>query len=245
MAASKRRPGGARPDGPLLTREEILKTAVELTREVGLDGLSMRKLGDRLGVTSMAIYWYFRNKEELVAAITDAVLRLVEPPALEDGDWKHRIATAARRMHDVLVEYPGIGDELLAYQNFPPSAVPLLDRTMEILREAGFSAERSTMLVAILSSYVISRAHFEAYRRLAAGDSDTAREVRDRIVDGWRRLGDAVDPANAPYAAEYIDMFAKTETAENAFEEGLALLLSAMEAELETTLRTAPRSRGG
>ena len=106
-APQRRKPGGARPDGPLLEREQIVKAALELTRRHGLDGMSMRKLGQELGVTSMAIYWYFKGRDELVEAITDSVLGAIELPEADDQPWMERLRLFARAVHDGPRRLPG------------------------------------------------------------------------------------------------------------------------------------------
>ena len=72
-ASPRRRPGGARPNGPLLELTQIVDVAAELTAEQGLDRVSMRQLGERLGVTSMAIYWYVENRAALIDALLERV----------------------------------------------------------------------------------------------------------------------------------------------------------------------------
>ena len=62
----------ARPRAPL-TRELVLQTALGLADQGGLESLSMRKLGQELGVEAMAIYYHFANKDELLDGIVDLV----------------------------------------------------------------------------------------------------------------------------------------------------------------------------
>ncbi|MFP3693803.1 TetR family transcriptional regulator, partial [Burkholderia sp. SIMBA_048] len=57
-----------------LDREAVVGTALELLNEVGVDGLTTRKLADRLGVQQPALYWHFRNKRALLDALAEAML---------------------------------------------------------------------------------------------------------------------------------------------------------------------------
>jgi AcrR family transcriptional regulator len=226
----RRRPGGARPDGPLLERDQIVAAALTLTKRHGLGGMSMRKLGDELGVTSMAIYWYFKGKDELVDAITDSVLSEVELPDAGDKPWDERLRLIAWAVHDVLVQYPGIADQLLTYQNFPPSAVPLVDASVSTLMEAGFEERRAASAFNVLSSYVVTRSHFEAYQQLVTESDETGRGVAERARQGWARLENAVD--GAPNAHSYIAHLDTRESPSDVFEHGLDLLIRGLRDEI-------------
>ena len=60
--------------GARLTRDTVLRAALELLDEVGIDGLSTRKLAERLGVQSPTLYWHFKNKGELLDAMAEAIM---------------------------------------------------------------------------------------------------------------------------------------------------------------------------
>ncbi|MBN3821866.1 TetR family transcriptional regulator, partial [Paraburkholderia sp. Se-20369] len=60
--------------GARLTRDTVLRAALDLLDEVGIDALSTRRLAERLGVQSPTLYWHFRNKGELLEAMSDAIM---------------------------------------------------------------------------------------------------------------------------------------------------------------------------
>jgi AcrR family transcriptional regulator len=231
VGEKRRKPGGARPDGPLLERDQIIAAGLELTRRHGLDGMSMRKLGQELGVTSMAIYWYFKGRDELVEAITDSVLGSIELPPDDGADWDERIRRFAWAVHDVLIEYPGIGDELLTHQNYPPSAVPLVEYSVGVLREAGFDDLQSSTAFNVLSGFVVGRAHFEAYQRLVTQQTEGTSSVADRARAGWQRLGERVE--GAPNTASYVRLIGEVDDPATIFEHGVELLLRGLRDELD------------
>src|SRR6187402_3882828 len=76
----------ARPRIPL-TRELVLQTALRLADQGGLESLSMRKLGQELGVEAMAVYYHFANKDEVLDGIVDLVWAEIEVPVAGD-DWR-------------------------------------------------------------------------------------------------------------------------------------------------------------
>ena len=70
-----------------LTRDRVLAVAIELADRGGVEALSMRKLGQELGVDAMVLYRPVRNKDDLLDGLLEAILRQVEHPTPGD-DWK-------------------------------------------------------------------------------------------------------------------------------------------------------------
>src|SRR3954466_10245177 len=73
-----------------LSRERIVDASFRLLEQDGWDALSMRRLAQELDVWPMAVYRYFRDKDELVDALVDHAAGAMEPPAVE-GDWRDRL----------------------------------------------------------------------------------------------------------------------------------------------------------
>ena len=79
----------ARARAPL-SRERVLRAAVALADEGGVESLSMRKLAQRLGVVPMALYRHVANKDELLDHMVDVIVAEIDPPAAGAG-WKAAI----------------------------------------------------------------------------------------------------------------------------------------------------------
>jgi len=79
---------GATAGEPPLSLERIVATAIELLDGNGIDGLSMRRLAERLGAGAMSLYWHVDNKEEVFDLALDAVLAYRPPPSGELHDWR-------------------------------------------------------------------------------------------------------------------------------------------------------------
>src|SRR5688500_15407241 len=83
-----RTPKGRTPEARApLSRERVLQAAIGLADQSGIDGLSMRKLAQELGVEAMSLYHYFARKEELLNAMLDSVFAEFERPD-PAGDWR-------------------------------------------------------------------------------------------------------------------------------------------------------------
>src|SRR3954469_4281965 len=84
-----------------LSRERILRAALELVDEAGLDALSMRKLGQALGFEAMSLYNHVENKDDVLNGILDLVLAEMEPP-LPAGDWVSSVRASSISIHQAL-----------------------------------------------------------------------------------------------------------------------------------------------
>jgi TetR/AcrR family tetracycline transcriptional repressor len=76
-------PADERPLRQGLSDQRILKEALALVDEAGLDAPTTRALGHRLGVDATAVYRYFRNKDELINALGDRIIGSGTPPLVE------------------------------------------------------------------------------------------------------------------------------------------------------------------
>src|ERR1700737_4833368 len=77
-----------------LTRERILRAAIGLADRDGIESLSMRKLGEVLGVEAMSLYNHVRNKVDMLDGMVDVVFSEIDLPTSEE-DWKTAIRTGA------------------------------------------------------------------------------------------------------------------------------------------------------
>jgi AcrR family transcriptional regulator len=86
---------------PAHTRADIARAALEIADSQGFDAVSMRRVAERLGAGTMTLYHYVRNKNELIALMTDAVMAEVVVPEGElADDWRTALTQIANRSHD-------------------------------------------------------------------------------------------------------------------------------------------------
>ena len=88
-----------------LQREKIVQVALNLLNEVGLDGLTMRRLADHLDVQVAALYWHFKNKQELLNAMADAMLAGCDRDIPDTEDWTQRLQALAQKLRQTLLAY--------------------------------------------------------------------------------------------------------------------------------------------
>src|SRR5215475_6272956 len=124
---------------PTLSRERILRAALELADEGGIESVTMRKLGQVLGYEAMSLYNHVANKDDLLDGILDLVLSEMEPPAPDGG--LPAIRAAAISAHEALRRHQWAAGLLMTPTRVRPGRLEFMDGLLGALRTAGFSAE--------------------------------------------------------------------------------------------------------
>ncbi|MFB8278406.1 TetR/AcrR family transcriptional regulator C-terminal domain-containing protein [Nocardia colli] len=121
-----------------LSRDKVLRTAVQLADEHGLAALSMRKLAQTLGVEAMSLYNHVKNKNDLLDGIADLVVAEMGVPEI-GGDWKAAMRARARAAHAALLRHPWATGLIGSRLNVGPAMLRYIDATVGCLHAAGFS----------------------------------------------------------------------------------------------------------
>lgn len=125
---------------PPMSRERVLRAALDLADRDGLDALTMRRLASAVGVEVMTLYYYVAKKDDILDGITDLVATEIEQPSA-GGDWK---ATARRRAisaHAVFTRHRWASRLWVSRDALGPGRLRYMDAGLRIFREAGFSPE--------------------------------------------------------------------------------------------------------
>ncbi len=169
-----------------LTRPDIVEAAKRITAREGLDSLTMRKLADELGVTSMAPYYYVRNKDELIDLVTEAVMSAVPVPDPSSGRWDERLWTLNRESRRVIAKYPGLAEALMT-RTRPESSRRLTQVTIGLLREAGFDESEAVVAYNTFNALMFGRIAVKdgdhAGRR---GEDEFYRWAFDTLIAGFK-----------------------------------------------------------
>ncbi|MBE1585860.1 TetR/AcrR family transcriptional regulator C-terminal domain-containing protein [Nonomuraea angiospora] len=138
-----------------LEKGTIVATALRLLDEAGLDGLTLRRLAGELGVQAPALYWHFKNKQELLDAMAAAMMSAhTSRPALsEPANWREWIAGYARADRALLNSYRD-GARLVAGTRPSSELFAVVERAIEGLEAAGFSAGDAARGLFTVSGYV-------------------------------------------------------------------------------------------
>jgi AcrR family transcriptional regulator len=186
-----------------LTRERVLDAAFAIADADGIEALSMRRLGQALGVEAMSLYNHVANKGELVAAMVDRVVNEFELPD-DEPPWDEAIRRCANSAHDVLLEHPWACQLALIPSDTRVVGGPrirYMEWLLRRLREAGFSPEIAYSAYHTLDSHIFGFTmwqvgHAAAARRIAAGDVD---------LNEWAKGFITQMRPNYPYLAEHAE----------------------------------------
>lgn len=126
---------------PLLSRERILEQAILLADTSGIEGLSMRKLADTLGVKAMSLYNHFANKDEILDGLVECVIAEIDVPDLPAEQWKDALLARANSAHKALLAHPWATQTIVSRMNVGPNILAYIDKTVGCLIKAGFTLE--------------------------------------------------------------------------------------------------------
>jgi len=123
-----------------LSRERILRTAVALADEGGVESLSMRKIALELGVVPMALYKHVSNKDEMLDGMVDVVVGEIDPPIV-DADWKTTIRERVLSARRALLRHPWASRVIESRTDPTPTVIGYMDAMIGIFRAGGFSID--------------------------------------------------------------------------------------------------------
>lgn len=208
-----------------LTRDRIVEAAVVLVDEEGPEALTMRAVAQRLGAGTMSLYRHVPGREELLDLVLAAMTAEVPVTPLT-GDWRSDLAAIARDVRTGLVRRPQLTVLLTSRTGRGLAGLPMLDRSLGVLRTAGFGRRGAVMANHALASYVAGAALWEAVG--LAGETGEARaERRQAAADVIARL-----PAGQFPGLDWVGPKLTAGSVDERFEAGLTFLLDGFEVSL-------------
>ncbi|HEX6789358.1 MAG TPA: TetR/AcrR family transcriptional regulator C-terminal domain-containing protein [Gaiellaceae bacterium] len=212
-----------------LTKERVLEKAIALADKEGIDALSMRKLGQSLGVEAMSLYNHVANKGELIAAMVDSVVERFELPE-DEPRWDEAIRRCAISAHDLLIEHEWACTLALLPRDVSTLSGPrirYMEWLLRRLREAGFPPEVVYSAYHTLDSHIFGftlwqLGHAKAARMMTIPEGQTMEEWAAQMLTEMRpRYPDLAEHAEQHMAAGARD-------GRHEFEFGLDLILDGL-----------------
>jgi len=203
-----------------LSRERVLRAAVTLADEGGIDALSMRKLGQALGVEAMSLYNHVASKDDLLDGMTDLVMSEIE--LSEEGDWKAALRRSAVSAHEVLGRHPWACELALSPARTVPVLVRRADWMLRRLREAGFSAEVTYHAFHALDAHILGFTLWQLGHGIV--DDEHLAELAEAF---FRQFPQDAFPYLREHAEQHLSGFGRGEP--GAFDLVLDLILDGLE----------------
>jgi AcrR family transcriptional regulator len=207
-----------------LTRDRVLRTAIDRADEGGLEALTMRKLGRELGVEAMALYHHFANKDDLVDGMVELVFEEVDLPAGED--WRTAMRDRAISLRAAMTRHRWAIGLMESRRNPGPVSLRHHDAVIGTLRAAGFSIAMTAHAYSLLDSYIYG---------FAMTRMNLPFETGDEVADVATTMLAPFPEGAYPHLVEFISQHAMTPgyDYEAEFEYGLDIVLDGLAAALQ------------
>src|SRR5262245_24255681 len=210
----------ARPATPRLDKRKVTETALTLLNKVGLEGLTLRTIARALKVQAPALYWHFKNKQELLDEMaTEMYRRMVATSEFAPGgSWQERLMAGNRTLRAALLSYRD-GAKVFSGSRFSGTEHgPEMEANLRMLVDAGFTLGQAVRASATTYLYTIGFVTDEPGVQPLPAERREGYDVNERAA----RLADF--PLAAAAGPEIFEGF------DEHFEEGLRLLIAGIEA---------------
>ena len=181
-----------------ITRDDIIRAAVEVVSAGGYEQMTIRGLAAQLGVAPMSLYRHIRDKDDLLDEVVDRLLARAWRPSAAIDDWQAWLIEAAAKLRHVLVSQPAALHVYLSHPVVSPAAIERMNTMLDVLRRTGADEETARRAYGALHTYTIGFAALEASRAGWSPDSGqdsnrlacqlAAYTTTEQFIDGLRYL---------------------------------------------------------
>lgn len=208
-----------------LSRERITDAGMRLVEDEGPQALTLRRLGDVLGVDATALYRHFRDKEDLLSAIGDRTLegRIVDPG--DDVEWRAGIRDLCVRLRAAYLAQPAVADVVRSGPPRQGNELLLTEIMLRLLHRAGFSPGQAADAYHSLIGLSLGSAAIDA------PVSRRPRQEREELYARWRREYAAIDERRYPTTVAHASSLWPGDAAHR-FEVALDTMLDGLAAQL-------------
>ncbi len=208
-----------------LTRVAVLERAAKLADADGLDAVTIRRLAQELGVTPMALYWHFKNKDELLVGLADHLLTGVQADRQVGDPWLTQLRAMVEALLDVVRAHPTLVELLMFIDKRHATAFTrATNDALDLLSQAGFTLEEGFWV----SSYLLHGVIGLVEARPGCPSSMSPIEG-----DEWRRQRrlqlESLPGDQFPMMVAFASTFERVPDVDRYFSFGVDLLMSAVE----------------
>ena len=165
-----------------LSRERILRTAVALADQGGVEAASMRKIAQEVGVVPMALYKHVAGKDELLGGMIDVVVGEIDPPAVDDIDWKGAIRQRILSARQALLRHPWASRVMESRTEPTPTVLAYMDSMIGMFRAGGFSMDLTHHAMHTMGSRLMGFTQ-ELFNDTSDVDPEVEAEMWEQMAD--------------------------------------------------------------
>ncbi|MET7762203.1 TetR/AcrR family transcriptional regulator C-terminal domain-containing protein [Streptomyces sp. NPDC005393] len=202
---------------------QVVDTALRLLNDVGLEGLTLRRIAKELNVQAPALYWHFKNKQALLDEMATAMYRdMARRLAVTEGvTWQERLMEVQRGLRRTLLGYRD-GAKVFSGTRFTDTGhAETMDAHLRVLVDAGFTPSAAARASFIVYSFTLGFVVEEQAVEPMEGERARGYDLEKRA----ERIGADYPLAAAAGADLFLDF-------EERFEEGLRAVVAGIEATL-------------
>ena len=202
------------PPKARLSQEDFLRAAFHLANEHGLEGLTLRLLGEQVGADTTAVYRYFRSKDALLVAMLDRLLADVLLADTSDLTPRAELEYLGTSLRRVLLENAPLARALAAIEVPPANSLRLTDRIVRSLERWGLEGEDVVVYYQVMENFVLGSSLMDAegspynhevrrarylqingkpFREVGRSADEVERVTERAFQAGIRMLGDACE----------------------------------------------------
>jgi AcrR family transcriptional regulator len=193
-----------------LSQELIVEAAFRVADAEGMDKLTFQALGRELSAHPTAIYRHFRNKDELLLALIDALheeaLSHTPPPT---DDWAHDLMQIAIHTHAAFLRHPNVGAMAAARTARRENEFRSVERKLDCMRRAGLNDTDAARYYRIFADLVLS------YSAMDASLAALSPEVREADLRAWKTDYLTLPPERYPNIARVAPRFVALDDPQN------------------------------
>lgn len=215
-----------------LSREQIVDAAIRIIEEEGLEALTMRRLGAVLGAGTTSAYWHVRDKEELLDFVVDALVSQLPVPGPTD-DWTAWFRQLMLSFRELLLAHPNSARLFGLRAAVGPKALAVIEKSFEVLREAGLDPMTAADAYSVLVNYTIGFTVLDTTPPPSPGDTQLTME---EFVPLFRSYLQSLPAEAFPNLAAVADSWIVVD-ASRRFAFGLDCILDGLRARVEHASR--------
>jgi AcrR family transcriptional regulator len=219
----------ARAGRPALSREQIVRAAIEIADAEGIEALSMRRVAARVRAGTMSLYWHVPSKEDLLDLMRDAIMGEVKLPSAPSGDWRADLRLIAYQTRAALLRHPWYGAIIGDLPSLGPNSLHHVEFALAAVDGIGLDIRAMAGTLSAIDSYVLGFVQRElsekAYIRQSGVSEEEWRAASEPYVKSLLATGKYPTLARFIYSEELGDQDAN-------FDFGLECILDGIAARL-------------
>lgn len=171
-----------------LTRARVIDAAIALADRDGIDAVSMRKLGQELGIEAMSLYTHVQGKDDLLDGMADALVSTVPTERLPGGTWHASLRSMILGARAALLPHPWAPHVIETRDGPGPATIAYMDAVAATLLEGGFSPDLAHHAMHVLGSRVLGFSQ-DLYDDKAEVDPDAVARIAREIASAYPSVG--------------------------------------------------------